>query len=118
MCEDQSDALSLTSLVWTEIVQCRRQTLSLSGRKGPAVSACEKEGFILASSGTEIRGGGLRPCLFRFKSDTEVIWQLSLKKKNRNKYVSEISPSRLPEMWCPGMFPEVQCQSWFLLYKT
>lgn len=85
MCEDQSDALSLTSLVWTEIVQCIRQTLSLSGRKGPAVSDLEMEGFILASYSTEIRGGRCRPCLFRFKSDTEVVCQLSLRRRNQKQ---------------------------------
>lgn len=47
MCEDQSDALSLTPLIWTEIVQSMRLTLSLSGGKGPAASDLELEFFCL-----------------------------------------------------------------------
>lgn len=57
MCQDLSNALSLTSSVWTEIVQCVKQTLSLSGRKGTSVSGLEMEGIVLApySPGT-VRG--------------------------------------------------------------
>lgn len=73
MCEDQSDALSLTSFIWTEIVQCIRHTLSLSGGKGPAVSDLEMEGLILMSRSTEIGGGRLRPCIFPLKLDTQVV---------------------------------------------
>lgn len=57
MCQDVSNALSLTSSVWTEIMQCVKQTLSLSGRKGTSVSGLEMEGMVLApySPGT-VRG--------------------------------------------------------------
>lgn len=47
MCGDQSDALSLTPLIWTEIVQSMRLTLSLNGRKGPAASDLGLEFFCL-----------------------------------------------------------------------
>lgn len=71
MCEDQSDALSLTSFIWTEIVQCRRHTLSLSGRKGPAVSDLEMEFLCLIP--LKLEEDNSRPCIFPLKLDTQVV---------------------------------------------
>lgn len=57
MCQDLSNALSLTSSIWSEIMQCVRQTLSLSGRKGTAGSGSEMEGIVLAPYSPGMGGG-------------------------------------------------------------